>query len=77
MEIENEKSKEIEFSKNTFIGILKKDLSKDYQIIKQIGKGGYGKVYLVSNLITGENYACKQIPKVKKNMERVEREILI
>ncbi len=77
MEIENEKSKEIEFSKSTFIEVLKKDLTKDYQIIKQIGKGGYGKVYLVSNLITGENYACKQIPKVKRNMERVEREILI
>ena len=53
MEIENEKSKEIEFSKNTFIEVLKKDLTKDYQIIKQIGKGGYGKVYLVSNLIIG------------------------
>ena len=77
MEIETNEDTEIKFNKSTFIQTTKKDLLKQYQIIKQIGKGGYGKVYLVTNLTTGENLACKQIPKTNKNLEKTEREIAI
>ncbi len=76
MEFEEEDT-EIKFNKATFIKTTKQDLLKKYQIIKQIGKGGYGKVYLVTNLTTGENLACKQIPKTFKNLPQIEREISI
>ena len=76
MEFEEEDT-EIKFNKATFIKTTKQDLLKKYQIIKQIGKGGYGKVYLVTNLTTGENLACKQVPKTFKNLPQIEREISI
>ena len=77
MELEIEENTDIKFNKSTFIKTTKKDLLKQYQIIKQIGKGGYGKVYLVLNLTTGEELACKQIPKLHKNLDKTEREITI
>ncbi len=50
----------------------------NYDVIKQLGKGGYGKVYEVKNKKTGEIRACKHLSKLSiKNLEKFEREINI
>ena len=36
--------------------------STEYEIIKQLGEGGYGKVYLVLNNLDNMNYALKEFP---------------
>ena len=39
----------------------------DYKIIRQIGEGSFGKVFLVRHIKTGMEYAIKQINKLNKN----------
>ena len=47
-------------------------------VIRQLGKGGYGKVYEVKNKRTGEIRACKHLSKLSvKNLEKFELEINI
>ena len=49
-----------------------------YDVIRQLGKGGYGKVYEVKNKKTGEIRACKHLSKLSiKNLEKFQREINI
>ena len=68
----------IKFGKETFVGKFEGDFLDTYEVIKQLGKGGYGKVYRVKNLKTGEIRACKQLSKLSiKNLEKFEREINI
>ena len=66
------------FNKQNFIG--KKDgmISEYYEIICQLGKGSYGKVYEVKNKTTGEIRACKQLSKSNiSNLKKFQREIQI
>lgn len=35
----------------------------DFQIVKIIGRGGFGKVFLVKNRLNGKYYAMKSIKK--------------
>ncbi len=52
----------------------------DFEIITQIGQGGYGKVYLVRSLIDGRFYALKQLKKsrfAKRKYLRIYRERII
>ena len=68
----------IKFGKETFVGKFEGEFLDNYEVIKQLGKGGYGKVYRVKNLKTGEIRACKQLSKLSiKNLEKFEREINI
>ena len=68
----------IKFGKETFVGKFEGEFLDNYELIKQLGKGGYGKVYRVKNLKTGEIRACKQLSKLSiKNLEKFEREINI
>ena len=68
----------IKFGKKTFVGKSKGLFLDDYDVIKQLGKGGYGKVYQVKNKKTGEIRACKHLSKlVLKNLDKFEREINI
>ena len=48
----------IAFGKKNFVGKLDGIFLDKYDVIKQIGKGGYGKVYEVKNKKTGEIRAC-------------------
>ena len=49
-----------------------------YEVLDQLGKGGYGKVYRVKNIKSGEIYACKLLSKLKiENLDKIKREITI
>ena len=68
----------IKFGKKNFVGKSEGQFLDNYDVIKQLGKGGYGKVYEVKNKKSGEIHACKHLSKlVLKNLEKFEREINI
>lgn len=48
-----------------------------YDIGKQIGKGGFGKVYEVSDIVTGEKYAMKVLDKNHHNFFKMKDEVAI
>ena len=66
----------IKYGKRTFVGKSEGLLLDNYNVIKKLGKGGYGKVYEVKNKKTKEIRACKQLSKLNiNNLEKFEREI--
>jgi calcium-dependent protein kinase len=68
----------VSFGKKNFVGKLDGLFLDHYEVIRQLGKGGYGKVYEVKNKKTGEIRACKHLSKLSiKNLEKFEREINI
>ena len=68
----------IKYGKKTFVGKSEGLFLDNYDVIKQLGKGGYGKVYEVKNKKSGEIRACKHLSKLSiKNLEKFEREINI
>ena len=68
----------IKYGKRTFVGKSEGLFLDNYEVIKQLGKGGYGKVYQVKNKKSGEIRACKHLSKLNiKNLEKFEREINI
>ena len=70
--------KTIKYGKKTFVGKSEGLFLDNYDVIKQLGKGGYGKVYEVKNKKSGEIRACKHLSKLSiKNLEKFEREINI
>ena len=77
MEIEDDDTS-LKFGKQNFVGKLDGIFLENYDLLKTIGKGGYGKVYQVKNKKTGEIRACKHLSKsCVKNLEKFEREINI
>ena len=68
----------IKYSKKTFVGKSEGLFLDNYEVIKQLGKGGYRKVYEVKNKKSGEIRACKHLSKLSiKNLEKFQREINI
>ena len=68
----------VRFGKENFVGKLDGVFLDNYDVIRQLGKGGYGKVYEVKNKKTGEIRACKHLSKLSiKNLEKFQREINI
>ena len=66
----------VKFGRDTFVGKSKNSLQDVYEVVKQLGKGGYGKVYQVRNKKTGELRACKQLSKLNiSDLVKFEREI--
>ena len=66
----------VKFGKDTFIGKSDSSLQDVYEVIKQLGKGGYGKVFQVKNKKTGEIRACKQLSKLNiSDLVKFRREI--
>ena len=64
--------------KETFIRVGNRALGEHYECTKQLGKGGYGKVYQVKNKKTHKLFACKKLSKLNiKNLEKFKREIEI
>ena len=72
------KETSIKFSKKDFVGKFEGVFLDNYDVINQLGKGGYGKVYEVMNKKTREIRACKHLSKLSiKNLVKFEREIEI
>ena len=68
----------VKFGRDTFVGMTSRSLRDNYECTKQLGKGGYGKVYQVKNKITGEFFACKKLSKLNiNNLVKFKREIEI
>ena len=68
----------IKYGRETFVSKAKGKLLDNYDVLKQLGKGGYGKVYEVRSKQTGEIRACKHLSKLNiKNLEKFRREIEI
>ena len=66
----------VKFGKDTFIGKSDSSLQDVYEVVKQLGKGGYGKVFQVRNKKTGEIRACKQLSKLNiSDLVKFRREI--
>ena len=68
----------IKFGKKDFVGKFEGVFLDSYDVIRQLGKGGYGKVYEVMNKKTREIRACKHLSKLSiKNLEKFKREVEI
>ena len=55
--------KNITFGKQTFVGRMNGDLEDKYDILEEIGIGGYSRVLKIQNIDTGKLYACKELQK--------------
>jgi len=53
--------KEILIKKDLWVLKKETDVKKDYDFIKELGKGTYGNVYLAKSKTTGEEWAIKEI----------------
>ena len=53
------------FNKEKFVGKVDWKLEDKYEIIKEIGSGGFSCCLQVRNKNTGLLYACKELPKKK------------
>ena len=70
------KENTVKFGRENFVGLTNKSLKDNYECTKQLGKGGYGKVYQVKNKISGKLYACKKLSKLNiDNLTKFKREI--
>ena len=66
----------VKIKKENFIGEAKGKLLDSYDVVKQLGKGGYAKVYEVKNKKTGKIAACKHLSKLNiKNLDKFKKEI--
>lgn len=75
MEVDQDQGK---FGREDFIKKSEDSIMENYEVIKQLGKGGYGKVYRVKHKKTGEIRACKQLSKLNtEDIEKFKREINI
>ena len=54
--------------KQTLIGDAGENPSEKYKIIKKLGEGSYGVVYLVNNTLTNTKVTMKKIIKIKENI---------
>ena len=64
------------FNKEEFVGKVKGKLEEKYEIVKEIGTGGFSRCLLVKNKTTGILYACKELAKKKlSDYEGLMREV--
>ena len=79
MEIEEEPSNNnqpVKIGKGTFVGVGNRALRDCYEFTKNLGKGGYGKVFQVRQKMTNKLFACKKLSKLNiNNLIKFRREI--
>ena len=68
---------EIKINKNNFIQIGNRGLRDSYEVVKNLGKGSFGKVLQVRNKFTHKLYACKKISKLNMNQPKFQKEVEI
>ena len=61
------------FNKENLINQINCSIKDNYEIVSQIGKGGYAKVFEVRNKTTNAIRACKYISKAKMNEKTLKR----
>ena len=73
----NKMEEEIKVTKINFIAAQITKITDDYKIVKQLGEGGSGAVFLGQHKSTGEQRAIKQILKarLRKGISRARQEI--
>ena len=68
----------LKINKESFVTIIKGDITQFYEVQKKIGEGAYGKIYKVKNKQSGDIRAMKQITKTKiTDMGKFQTEIKI
>ena len=64
------------FNKEKFVGKVEGKLEDKYEILNEIGTGGFSRCYKVKNKTTGVSYACKELQKTKlSDYEGLMREV--
>ena len=69
---------DLKYGKELFVADFEDSVLKNYEIIKELGEGGFGKVYAAKNKKSGEIRAIKQLLKKnisKDDLDRFKREI--
>jgi calcium-dependent protein kinase len=61
---------DLRINSGSFVQLLKKPFSDCYQMLRELGSGQFGKVYLAENQLTGERRAVKVISKKKSEALR-------
>ena len=76
----NDKNKDlnydVKFKNDLLITEVKKDPYEDYNTLKTLGEGSFGKVILVSHKVTGAIRAMKIIEKINTNVENNDQDVL-
>ena len=79
MEIEEEPSNNnqpVKIGKKLFVSVGNRALRDCYEFTKNLGKGGYGKVFQVRQKMTNKLFACKKLSKLNiNNLIKFRREI--
>ena len=79
MEIEEEPSNNnqpVKIGKENFVSVGNRALRDCYEFTKNLGKGGYGKVFQVRQKMTNKLFACKKLSKLNiNNLIKFRREI--
>ena len=72
------KPSSLRINKESFVTIIRGDITQFYEVQKKIGEGAYGKIYKVKNKQSGDIRAMKQITKTKiQDMGKFQTEIKI
>ena len=67
---------DVKIGKETFVGLGNRALRDCYEFTKNLGKGGYGKVFQVRQKMTNKLFACKKLSKMNiNNLIKFRREI--
>ena len=61
--------KEKKVTKGDFVGISRENIRDKYEIVKTLGSGGFGVVYLVKDKHTAALYAMKELQKNRMSDE--------
>ena len=72
-EIPNKRQVTAGLGKHQFIAHKRQSLRSDYQVIKLLGEGGFGQVFLVKDKRTGVLKAMKEIPTSQIEYEQAEK----
>ena len=68
----------VKIGRDAFVGKSGSTVMENYDVLRQLGKGGYGKVYRVRHKKSGEVRACKQLSKLNiDDLVKFQREIEI